>query len=179
MVSRRILMVIAPEAFRDEELLVPREYFTREGWQVDTASTQVGEVFGMLGAKENVELTVSDVTPDAYDAVVVVGGMGSPSHLWENAPLHQIIRALDAKRKVVSAICLSGAVLAKAGVLQGKKATVWEMPESVQALKDGGAQYTAAPATVDGHIITANGPEAAADFAREISQKIKALAPAQ
>ena len=42
MSQQRILMVIAPEQFRDEELLVPRQAFAAEGWQVDTASTRMG-----------------------------------------------------------------------------------------------------------------------------------------
>ncbi len=175
--ERKVLMVIAPEAFRDEELLVPRSCFEQEGWQVDTASTQTGVATGMLGATESVKLALNDVASNAYDAVVVVGGMGSPTHLWSNTQLHTLLKSHHAQNRVVGAICLSGAVLAKAGLLQGKNATVWEMPESLEALKAGGAHYTGEAVTEDGTLITANGPDAAEAFGQALVSRIKAMTP--
>jgi protease I len=173
--SRKILMVIAPDQFRDEELLVPRQAFEAQGWQVDTASTQTGEAKGMLGAVEQVQKDLNAVASQNYDATIVVGGMGSPEYLWNNAELHRILENANQQKKVVAAICLSGAVLAKAGLLNGKQATVWEMPESLEALKAGGADYTGQPVTVDGNIVTANGPDAAAEFAKSVIERVNAL----
>jgi protease I len=174
--NQKILMVIAPQAFRDEELLVPRQLFLDKGWHVDTASTVVGKATGMLGTDEEVSLTLEQVQTQAntYDALVVVGGMGSPEHLWNNTTLHQLAKTLHQENKVVSAICLSGAVLANAGVLQGKKATVWEMAESLACLKSGGADYTGEAVTQDGNLITANGPDAAQAFGEAIIQQVLA-----
>src|SRR5690606_37267390 len=126
--SRQILMVIAPEDFRDEELLTPRRIFQEQGWHVDTASTRVGKAAGMLGAAEDIALSLEDVDDRLYDAVVVVGGMGSPTYLWRHSLLHDILRKHNENKRVVAAICLSGAVLANAGLLRGKSATVWECP---------------------------------------------------
>lgn len=176
--TRQILMVIAPDQFRDEELLVPRQAFQAQGWQVDTVSTKTGQAKGMLGAVESVEKDLDAAENKAYDAVVMVGGMGSPEYLWNNEQLHRILQKLNQQKKVVASICLSGAVLAKAGLLNSKQATVWEMPESLQALKEGGANYTAQPVTVDGNIVTANGPEAAKDFAQSVIERVNALIPA-
>ncbi|HEY9746676.1 MAG TPA: DJ-1/PfpI family protein [Oculatellaceae cyanobacterium] len=176
--SRKVLMVIAPDQFRDEELSVPRSAFQAQGWQVDVASTRTGEAKGMLGAVEKVEKDLNTVLNNVYDAVVVVGGMGSPEYLWNDAKLHGILQALHQQKKVIAAICLSGAALAKAGLLNGKQATVWEAPESLQALKEGGAQYTGQPVTVDGNIVTANGPEAAQAFAEAVIERVNALIPA-
>ena len=182
MSERRILMIIAPEQFRDEELQVPRQAFQDAGWTVDVASTRVGEATGMLGATESVILDLAlaenGVRDRMYDAVVVVGGMGSPEFLWENASLHTLLQQAKSQGSVIAAICLSGAVLAKAGLLEGKRATVWEMDASVEALKAGGAQYTAEAVTTDGDIVTANGPEAAAEFAQAVLVQVKALVPA-
>ena len=174
--STSILMAIAPDQFRDEELNVPREIFKKEGWQVTVVSTRSGEATGMLGQREAVSYTLDDVQPETYDAIVVVGGMGSPEYLWEAQKLHSILKAMQSQSKVISAICLSGAVLAKAGLLKGKKATVWETPETKQILIDSGAQYTAEPCTVDGNIITANGPDAAESFGKAIVAQVKAAA---
>lgn len=180
--KRRILMVIAPTQFRDEELAEPKAIFEKEGWLVHVASTQLGAATGMLGATEVVATTLDEVSlpePIAqYDAVVVVGGMGSLEYLWHQPVLHQILKTAADQNKIIGAICLSGAVLANAGVLHGKKATVWETSESLKALQVGGATYTGEACTIDGNIITANGPEAAQAFGNAIAERVKALTPA-
>jgi protease I len=60
-------------------------------------------------------------------------------------------------------------------LLQGKQATVWEMPESLEALKKGGAIYTGEPVTEDGRIVTANGPEAAMEFGQAVIRQVSAI----
>lgn len=166
--SQKILMVIAPEEFRDEELNIPRHLFQARGMHVDVASTVLGEAKGMLGAKELIHLSLQTISSKDYDAILIVGGMGSPKHLWHNLQLHEIVRCAKVECKVIGAICLSGAALAHAGLLHGKKATVYETPEALEALKAGGAYYTAEPVTVDGYVITANGPEAAEAFGQAV-----------
>ena len=173
----RILMVIAPEQFRDEELLVPRAHFLEQGWTVDVAGVRAGEATGMLGAREMISLTLEQVQPETYAAILVVGGMGSPEYLWDNVQLHKLLKTAFSENHVIGAICLSGAVLAKAGLLHGKKATVWESPEALAALKAGGAEYTGAPVTVSGRIVTANGPEAARAFADAVLTVLKEAVP--
>lgn len=168
----RILMVVAPEQFRDEELLEPKRIFEEEGAEVVVASTAAGEAKGMLGARVTPDAQIKDVKPSDFDAVAVVGGMGSPTHLWENNTLHNLLRDMNAANKVVSAICLSGAALARAGVLENKEATVWPMPESLQALDDGKAKYKKQPVVKDGRTITANGPEAAREFGETIVKEL-------
>lgn len=168
----KVALVIAPEAFRDEELFVPKERLEEQGAETVVASTKLGEARGMLGGKAKAETTIKDLKAKELDAVIVVGGMGSPEHLWTNSELHSLVQDLYKAGKVVAAICLSGAALAHAGVLNGKKATVWECPESVEALEKGKANYINEPVVQDGKIITANGPEAAEDFAASIINEL-------
>lgn len=164
----KILMVIAHEQFRDEELLEPRKIFCDAGAEVIVASTGMGEAKGMLGAKVKPDMHLAKVKPADYDAVVVVGGMGSPTQLWDNPELHSVLQEMERSEKVISAICLSGAALARAGVLEGRKATVWPMPESLSALEQGKARYVKEPVVYDGRTITANGPEAAREFGETV-----------
>jgi len=177
--ARKVLMIIAPDQFRDEELLIPRRAFEQEGWAVDTVSERTGEAQGMLGAIEKVQKDLthaeSAAQKNAYDAVIVVGGMGSPEYLWDNAQVHRILQIINKKGRVIAAICLSGAVLAKAGLLEDKNATVWSMPESLEVFEQHGVKYTGEPVTVDGRFVTANGPEAASAFAAAVIERVKAL----
>ncbi len=118
----------------------------------------------MLGAKVEVSSTVQQAGADAYDALAIAGGAGSPTHLWDNAAVLALVKSFERAGKPVAAICLSGAVLARAGVLQGRRATVYPADRAILELKRGGATYVAEPVVVDGRIVTADGPEAAAAF---------------
>jgi len=167
MSGKKILMVVAPKDFRDEELLVPKKVFEEAGASVTVASKGVSEAFGVLGAKVRVDADVSHAVSDEFDALVFVGGGGS--RVYFNDPTaHALAKAFIRKGKVTAAICVATTTLANAGVLSGKKATVWESSETVQALRRGGAVYTGEDVTVDGNVITANGPAAAGEFAEKI-----------
>jgi protease I len=166
--SKSLLMVLAPEQFRDEELLIPKQQFEQAGYSVTLASTQAGVAKGMLGAEQPVEQTLTTVQPEDYQAVIVVGGYGSVLHLWNNTQLHQLLKAFDAQAKVLAAICLSSVVLAKAGLLSGQQASVWKMPESLEAFSQEGVTFSEAPVTAQGRFVTANGPEAAEAFAESV-----------
>lgn len=171
MTEKRILMVIAPSDFRDEEFFEPYNYFTQEkNWSVTVASTQKGVAKGMLGKTWPVEETIDNLHASQFDALVIAGGMGSPTFLWDNQTLLQLVRDFNQQRKAVSAICLSGVVLAKAGILKDRKATVYEIDESIAEFEKAGATYIKnKDVVVDENIITANGPHAASDFAYRIA----------
>ena len=164
----RVALVIAPEQFRDEELFTPKQKLEEVGVSTEVVSSVLDEATGMLGGTAKPGALIKDLRAHELDAVIVVGGMGSPTHLWNDPDLLNLLKELHASGKVVAAICLSGAVLANAGVLSGKKATVWPMPESLEALEKGKATYIEEPVVQDGKVITANGPEAAEEFASVI-----------
>lgn len=170
--NRKVLMVVAPKDFRDEELAEPRIVLERAGATVEVASPQSGEALGMLGARIKPDHLLKGRRAAEYDAVVVVGGMGSTAFLWDNPDLHQLLQEMKQAGKVVAGICLSGAALARAGVLQGVKATVYETKDSIAALDKGGAKRVKSDVVVDGRIVTANGPAAARAFGEAVAKTI-------
>ena len=170
-----ILMIIAPENFRDEEFLVPKEYFEKKGHAVTVASTKKGECRGMLGARAFAECSLNEVKAEDYDAIVFVGGAGTPLVRKENSAI-ALAKDAFAKGKIVAAICWAPTILAKAGLLKGKKATVWAGPDSeygmstTDYLKKEGVLVQKQPVVLDGKIVTAEGPHAARRFAEEIEK---------
>lgn len=172
--GKRILMIVSPEQFRDEELFEPKEIFEREGATVIVASTKKGTSKGMLGGKTDIAMTIYEAVQESFDAVVVVGGMGSPKYLWDCKELHDLIRKFYEEGKVISAICLSSAALAKSGILKGMKATVYPTKDSLSVLDKAGAIYTKKDLVVDGKIITASGPHVATAFGEEIVKLLSA-----
>lgn len=172
--GKKILMVICPENFRDEELYTPKEIFEQEGAEVKIAASRLGVARGMLGRTAQPDLLISQANAGDYDALVVVGGMGSPTSLWADGQLHALLRDAEQRGKVIGAICLSGAVLARAGLLRDRRATVYATDESLKELTQGGARYTSEDVVADGKIITASGPHASAEFARAIVSQVAA-----
>jgi protease I len=104
-----------------------------------------------------------------YDAVIFVGGVGAEEY-WDDATAHAIATATVNTGKLLCAICIAPVTLAKAGVLKGKRVTVFSSERD--KLEAEGAIYTGKNVEVDGKIITANGPNAATEFAEAI---VKAL----
>ena len=177
--GRTVLAVIAPREFRDEELFEPRAALEARGARVVVASTARGRAAGMLGGHVEPALAVDECRAADYDAIFVVGGMGSPQHLWAHAPLHALLREAYAQGKTIGAICLSGAVLANAGLLEGRRATVFRTDKSLAALRAGGATFVGEPVVRDGQVITAEGPAAAKPFAAAIGERLARAATAR
>lgn len=164
------VMVIAPHNFQDQELGVTRAVLTRGGVQVTVASTRLETCTGMQGTRVKPDLLLKDVKVEDFDAVIFIGGSGA-SHYFDHAAAHNLARQALAQGKVVAAICIAPVTLARAGLLQGKKATVY--PSGKSDLERAAATYTAAPVTVDGKVITASGPAAAAAFGQAILQALR------
>jgi protease I len=169
--GKRIVMIIAPQNFRDEELIHTREELERAGGNVTVASTTTSTAKGMFGATANPDITIDQVQVDDYDAVVFVGG--SVSEVYFNNPTAiDIAKETVSKNKLLTAICIAPSILANANLLQGKRATVWAGDKYINILRSKGANYTGEQVTQDGRIITANGPEAARKFGQTIIQNL-------
>ncbi|MEM2874194.1 MAG: DJ-1/PfpI family protein [Candidatus Nanoarchaeia archaeon] len=173
----KALLIIAQKNFRDEELFETREELEKVGISVDVASITTEMAYGMLGKTYMPDLAVKDAKVDAYDAIVVVGGAGSPQ-LANYPEVIKLLQVAQQKGKLLAAICLGPMVLAKAGVLKKKRATVWTspaFPQSVRALEAGGCKYSTEKLVQDDNLITAFGPDQARQFGRAIAEKLKEI----
>ena len=173
--NKKIVMVIAFRDFRDEEYFEPKEIFEKVGIEVKTASDQKGKAIGAGGGETEVDLLVSEVNPAEFDAIVFVGGPGCLKHL-DNENSYNLARETISEGKTLAAICISPVILAKAGVLKDKKATVWSSPldkKPIEILKENGAIYEEKAVVVDENIVTANGPAAAQEFGQTILNLLK------
>ncbi|OPX64420.1 MULTISPECIES: DJ-1/PfpI family protein [unclassified Methanoregula] len=171
----KILIVIAPEKFRDEEFAIPAAALQKAGIGYDVASKRRGPCTGMLGMKVSATLSFEEVDPKAYDGILVVGGGGAQMHLWDDDLLAGMVKYFQTTAKVVGAICLAPVVLARAGILKGKKATFFNTPVSFREMKAGGAIPVDRPVVTDSRIITANGPAAAEEFAATFIKTLTAV----
>jgi len=170
----KVAIIIAFRNFRDEEYFIPKEIFEDNGFEVKTISTEKGIAIGGDGGEAEVDLALPDLDIDKFDALVFVGGPGAYAFI-EDEKMWQIIRQARDKGKLLSAICIAPAILAKAGVLKGKKATVWSSvmdKKPIHILQENGAEFIDKSIVQDGKIITANGPEVAEEFGKSIVQHL-------
>lgn len=168
--GKKILMIVANPNFRDEELFVPKKAFESHGANVKLTGNIAGIAKGMLGGTAEIESTLAGESADPYDAVIFIGGAGSPV-FYDNLEAHRLAKEAVSKDKILGAICLAPGTLAKAGVLQGK--TVTSFSSARNMLKEGGANFTGSKTEVDGKLITGSGPEAAEEFAQAIIDALK------
>lgn len=172
--NTKVQLVAAQEGFRDEELFVPEDIFSEAGAFVDIASNSTQTAHGMLGGRVNPDTAIDRIDVDSLDALVIAGGEGSPQYLWSNPVLLEKVREAYIKGKVVGAICLSGVVLAQAGILKGKHATVYPDPVALHELKHHEVVYEDMGVVVDGKVVTATGPDYARPFAEAILELLQA-----
>ena len=169
--GKKILFVIAPKNFRDEELFTPKKYFESLGAKTLVVSTTTDTTVGMLGSRVKPDKLITDVKARDFDCIVFVGGAGAPV-LWGNYDAQKLARDAHKLGKVIGAICLAPVILARAGLLKGCDATVFHTAK--MELTAAGANYTGNPVEKCGNIVTANGPNAAREFAETLKDLILA-----
>ena len=162
---KTVALVIAAKMFRDEEYQIPKEILEQAGVQVITVCSTLDEATGKLGLKVKPDRRLEELEVGQADALIFVGGGGSEQYFNDPAA-HGLARDFAEQGKIIGAICIAPVILANAGLLKGKKATVF--PDGRNDLENNGAIYTGNPVEIDGRLITGNGPGAAAEFGRGI-----------
>lgn len=165
-----VLFVLAPKGFRDKEYFAPYKILEEDSHCIQTASTIVGELTGADGGEASSSLHISEVNPREFEAVIFVGGPGM-SELVDDAEMTRLATSFFKENKLVAAICIAPAILAKAELIKDKKITGWIGIE--EDVTSAGAQLTGNPVEIDQNIITASGPDAAEEFARQISSYLE------
>lgn len=167
------LIIIAQKEYQDLEYQTTKNLLEKAGITTITCSKNIGPCQGSSGTKTQATIVLEDVDVQDYDAIIFIGGSGS-SQYFTDAQAHLTAQETISWNKPLAAICLAPRILAHAGVLAGKKATVWDGDKKQSAIfQQEKVIFTAEPLTIDGNIITANGPQAAPLFAQAIIAMLK------
>ncbi len=155
------ILIIATNRFEESELFDPRDTLLAKGAKVTLASIDTDEIMGTVhdepGRKITPDITLGDVKPDEYDALLIPGGVGNPDTLRTEAKAVEIVRAFDAADKPVAAICHGPWMLAEAGIVSGRTVSPW--PSIRTDLKNAGANIVDREVAVDGNLITSRKPD--------------------
>jgi protease I len=165
-----VLMVVPQTMFRDEEYAEPRRAFDERGARVTLASKAAGTCAGRFGLAVDADIAIEDADGAGYAAVVFVGGRGA-ADLFDDPDAHRLAREAADAGAVVGAICIAPTILARAGLLDGTRATAYR--DQKDELVAHGADWTGELVTVDAPFVTGNGPEAATEFGAAVARLAK------
>lgn len=156
---KTILMVLAPQDFRDSEYIVPRAFWEQLGFRVQTTSL-VQIAVGRFGFRVTNDVLLADAEEQDFDGIFFVGGTGSLVY-QENKTAKALTSSFIAAGKPYGAICAAPRNFAAWGLLTGKKCTGHNSDGSFAALcAQVGAEFVDAPTVTDGLLCTGAGPTA-------------------
>ena len=119
-----------------------------------------------------VDKTIEEINADEYDALAIPGGFsefGFYEEVYDERFL-QLIRAFNAKGKIIATVCSGAMPVGKSGVLKNRNATTYHMKNGFwqNKLKEFGVNVVNEPMVVDDNIITSYCPETAPNVAFEL-----------
>ena len=157
------MKVVVPlaEGFEEIEFSTIVDILRRAGIDVTAAGLKGGTINGAHGIRVTPDTVIDKVSADDFDVIILPGGNPGFANLGQSERVLKLVREMYDKNKYVTAICGAPSVLAKAGVIKGKRATIYPGMEDTLT----GVQCSDGRVVVDGKIITSQGPGTAMEFA--------------
>ncbi|MCF7901628.1 DJ-1/PfpI family protein [Candidatus Woesearchaeota archaeon] len=165
--DKKILLIIAQNGFRDEELLEPKKILKEAGFSVIVTSETKGKCIGSHGVEIESDISLNEINASEYVAAFIIGGPKSPL-LMELDDVGIIMKDLKDSNKLFGAICLGPMVLASFDLIKGYAATVYKTEQSLSMFKEKNVSYVEDRIVIDRNLLTANGPLAAKEFGEKI-----------
>lgn len=109
------------------------------------------------------DTSLEKVLNESFDLIVLPGGLPGANHLRDDKRIIELLKKQEKESKYIAAICAAPKVLAKAGLLDNKKAT--SFPSVLGELGLSSTEIIDDAIVQDGNIITSRGPGTAMDFA--------------
>lgn len=174
-ISQAKVLIIATDGFEQSELLDPRDELRDSGAQVTLAAPKREPIQGVIhdekGATITPDLTLDEVRPENYDALLIPGGVANPDRLRREEKAVEIVRSFCGAGKPVAAICHGPWLLVEADVVRDRTVTSW--PSVRTDLRNAGARVEDREVVVDGNIITSRKPDDIPAFTEALIEAIQ------
>ena len=164
------IAVLAADGFEKVELTVPVTALRAAGAHVDIISLRPGRIRGVNlhepASRVGVDRTLSEVSVDDYDALLIPGGFINPDLLRQSAAAREFVRQFDASGKPIATLCHGPWLLASAGLTRGRRMTSW--PGVRDDMVNAGATWVDQTVVRDGNWLTSRGPQDMVPFVRAL-----------
>ncbi|WP_167632415.1 DJ-1 family glyoxalase III [Mariprofundus ferrooxydans] len=147
------------------ELLAIVDILRRAGVEVCMASLDGNMVTGRSAVTMAADADIRDVAGDAWDMVVLPGGMPNAHLLRDDATVKMVVDRLRAERKSIAAICAAPTALAAYGLTAGKRVTSYPACRAEMEALQPSSVYVDDVVVEDDFLITSRGAGTAVAFA--------------
>ena len=165
----KAVVLLAP-GFEEIETSSIVDILRRCGIEVTLTGLQPTPIEGSHGIKFMPDKNIDEVKAGDFDALICPGGAPGYENLRKDPRVIELVKDAFRRGKITAAICAAPAVLSDAGVLAGKKCTIYPGLES--ELKKGGGKPQKKAVVRDGNVITSMGPATAMAFAFELAKEL-------
>lgn len=160
------IAILLEQQYQELEAWYPNYRLIEEGAEVHFIAPEANKEYpGKFGYPAKSYLSIEEVTPADYDAVIVPGGF-APDFMRRIPKMIEFVRQMNDEGKIVAAICHGGWILASAEIINGKKVT------SFSAIKDdlihAGGLWEDSEVVRHENIITSRKPDDLPAFCRMI-----------
>ena len=169
--GRTVLVHLPQQLFNEQEFEPTLRGLSLAGVETRLAALDSGVAVSMSQLVVRLDLALRDINVADYAGLVLIGGSGAAVY-WDDSLLQAKCREFADNGKVVAAIGIAPVTLARAGVLKGRRATVFRDRTTVDWLRQAGAKYSFNGVVADRNIITAASSEQARAFGQAIANAV-------
>ena len=168
------MRVIIPfaEGFEEIECLTVVDVLRRADVEVCLAALEGDAVCGRSQVTVRADALLDYVIEEAWDMVVLPGGLPNAFTLRDDARVQRLVRRLAEAGKEVAAICAAPVALAAYGVVGDKRITSYPGTDGEISKHAPQVTYCDDAVVEDAHLITSRGPGTAMAFALRLVARL-------
>jgi protease I len=178
--GKRVAFLTSNEGVEASELEEPWRVLRAAGAEVELLAPNAGAVTLLHhlepAGTHAVDRVVADSDPEAYDALVLPGGVVNADRLRLEPKAVHFVHAYFATGRPVAVICHGAWILIDAAVALGRHLTSW--PSLRIDLVNAGARWLDAEVHVDGQLISSRKPDDLPAFCRTLHDALASGVPA-
>jgi protease I len=171
--SGKRIAFLATDMVEQVELTEPWKAVEQAGGTPELVSLEEGEIQGFdhydKGDTFPVDRAVADVGADAYDALVLPGGVGNPDTLRMDEDAVRFVRTFVETGKPVAVICHGPWTLVEADVVRGR--TLTSFPSIKTDVGNAGGNWVDREVVVDDNIVSSRKPDDLPAFCRTLVEE--------
>ncbi|MEQ8317938.1 MAG: type 1 glutamine amidotransferase domain-containing protein [Phycisphaerales bacterium] len=171
----KTIAILATDGFEQSELVRPMEALKEAGAEVHVVTPDGNDIKGWndgnWGDTVKADRAITDANADAYDALVLPGGVMNPDTLRMREDATTFVREFFKAGKPVSAICHAPWLLIDCGVVEGREITSW--PSLKSDLKNAGARWVDKEVVCDQALTTSRSPDDLPAFIDKTIEEIR------
>ncbi len=172
--GKTIAILIAPRGTEEPEFVQPRQAVQDAGAKVMVVGLEAGEAKTNNsdldpGSSYTVDMTVSQVSADDFDGLIIPGGTVGADKLRADKNVVAFVSAFFEQKKPVGAICHGPWVLVEADVVRDRNLTSY--PSLQTDIANAGGKWSDHEVIVDAGLVTSRNPKDLPAFCAKIVEE--------